>query len=133
MVEMAQSLAMLTAKKDQECEEAVRKAHEFEQKVTREVVLKLKEKYEAQIAAESAKINEKANEIETLTRKMEEVEKEKERLAEFLKTTRYWFQDFIDRVQKVQKGYADYILPPAYVEEIEQGLMAAQPASEKSD
>ena len=132
VVELAQSLALLTARKDQEREEAVAKAHAFERKVTEQVVRELRQRYEAEIAAESAKIKEKNSEIEKVAQEMAEVKKEKERLAEYLKTTRYWFQDFIDRVQHVQKGYADYILPPAYIKEIEKGLMTALPPA-KSD
>ena len=80
-MELAQSLALLTARKDQEREEAVTKAHAFERKVTEQVVRELRERYEAQIAAESAKIKEKNSEIEKVAQEMAEVKKEKERLA----------------------------------------------------
>ncbi|KAL8579982.1 hypothetical protein ACOMHN_054104 [Nucella lapillus] len=127
VVEKAQSLAQLSLKKDQEREEAVKEAHDYEQKLTKEIVTRVKAKLKAQLHQESDKIHDKLIQIENLTKQVEEVEREKERLAEFLKTTRFWFQDFIDRVQSVQKGMADYMLPPAYVEQIERGLMSAEP------
>ena len=126
VVEMAQSLALLTANKDQQRRQAVQKAHEFEQKVTKDVLLELREKCEAEIALVSAKVNDNVFEIDRVTRQMDELDKEKARLVEFLKTTRFWFQDFIDRVQQVRKGHADFMLPPAYIEEIERGLMLAE-------
>ena len=122
-MDKAESLALLTAKKDHECEQAVKKAHEYEQKVTKDIVMKLKQTYEARVTQEANKIHDKLIQIEKLKKQVEEVEDEKKRLASFLHTTRFWFQDFIDRVQKVQKGQADFMLPPAYIEEIERGLM----------
>ncbi|XP_076471094.1 uncharacterized protein C6orf163 homolog [Babylonia areolata] len=128
VVDIAQELALLTVKKDQERDEAVQKAREYEQKLTKDIVSKMTAKFEAEIKQESEKIYDKIIQIQDLKTQLDSAEKEKERLAEFLHTTRFWFQDFIDRVQQVQKGYADFILPPAYIEEIERGLMNAQPA-----
>ncbi|KAK7110139.1 uncharacterized protein C6orf163 homolog [Littorina saxatilis] len=126
VVELASELALLTAEKDKQREDAVNAAHEFEQKVTQDITQKLRQKFEKQSAQESVKINAKNFEISRIGRRMEEIEKEKERLAEYLQTTRKSFQDFIDRVQKMKNGEADFMLPPAYINEIERGLMEAE-------
>lgn len=121
----AKELAALTKSKDAERVNAVVEVREREQELAKERLEKVKRDCQAAMEREYRKVVEHIVEIESLKMQIESIEKKKERISQFLATTREKFQEFINRMKKFDAGQSDYMLPPAYIEEIERGLQIA--------
>lgn len=122
----AWELASLTAYKDLQREKAVKETHEKEQKIAKEKLERLKHENDAALARDYNKVLEHVVEVEELKAEIANLKKEKERVGEYLMVTRKHFQDFINRMREFDAGQSDYMLPPAYLDEIEKGLMIAE-------
>nr|KAG5690851.1 hypothetical protein BaRGS_031203 [Batillaria attramentaria] len=126
MQDKAKAITALTVAKDEERANAVAQACERERKIATEKLDKMRKEGQKALEREYKKMVEMIVEIEGLKVQIQEVEKRKERVSEYLMVTRQHFQDYIDRMKAFYPGQADYMLPPAYLDEIERGLMVAK-------
>ncbi|KAL3864470.1 hypothetical protein ACJMK2_006149 [Sinanodonta woodiana] len=113
------ALKMLANKKDLEKIQAVSEAETRERNIFKEKQAALIRQNESVIEKLQCEISEKELEKENLLKIIDGLEKNKKVLERCLEDTRQEFQDFINRLGAFDKGQAEFMLKPIYLDELE--------------
>ncbi|KAK3595868.1 hypothetical protein CHS0354_014691 [Potamilus streckersoni] len=113
------ALKMLADKKDLEKIQAVSEAETRERNIFKEKQAALTRQNEAVIEKLRCEINDRELEKENLLKTIDGLENNKKVLERCLEDTRHEFQDFINRLRAFDKGQAEFLLKPIYLDELE--------------